>query len=137
MTVATPAGHYDFDFLIFGTGIRVDLDLRPELEAFRGQIACWEDRYAPPIGLESASMVRYPYLGLGAELMEKSPCAAPHLGRIHVFNWGATISQGISSSSITGMKFGMERIVRGITRDFYLAFADEHVRSFPAGIAAG
>lgn len=137
VTVATPEGRYDFDFLIFGTGIRVDPDLRPELAAFRGQIACWADRYTPPGGLESATMGRYPYLGSGAELTEKSPGAAPHLGRIHVFNWGATISQGISSSSITGMKFGMERIIRGITRDFYFGFADEHVRSFPAGIAAG
>ena len=129
--VTTPNAAYTFDHLIFGTGIRVDLDQRTELAAFHGKIATWGDHYTPPAELYDPAMALYPYLGSGAELTERVPGSAPQLGAIHVFNWGATPSMGISSASITGMKFGLRRIVDGITRDFYKSIADDHIAAFP------
>ena len=129
--VTTPKSTYEFDCLIFGTGIRVDLDLRPELKAFAGKIATWSDCYTPPKTLYDKKLALYPYLGHGSQLTERVPGSAPHLGDIYVFNWGATLSMGISSASITGMKFGLRRIVSSITREFYLEFAEGHLASFP------
>ena len=131
VVVETSAGTHRFDFLVFGTGIVVDLSLRPELAAFAGQIATWADRYKPPRGEECPPLETYPYLGAGFELTELVPGAAPALRNIHIFNWGATPSMGISASSITGMKFGVPRLVAGITRDFYHAYAARHVDAFP------
>ena len=62
----------------------------------------------------------------------KIPGTAPELRNIHIFNWGATLSMGISSSSITGMKFGLNHLIAGITRDFYMEFADDHIGEFPS-----
>ncbi len=129
--VTTAVADYDFDFLIFGTGFSIDLDVRPELRAFAGKMATWADRYQPPPDEEMASLARYPYLGGGFELTERAPGTAPALKNIHVFNWGATVSMGVTASSITGMKFGVPRLVAGITRDLYFDFAAEHVDEFP------
>lgn len=130
--VITAKGHYVFDMLLFGTGIVVDLDLRPELVSFHGKIATWGDRYTPPAGSECPPLAKYPYLGSGAQLTEKEPGAAPALRNIHIFNWGATASMGISSSSITGMKFGLNHLISGITGDFYRQLADSHIASYPS-----
>lgn len=127
----TAAGPERFDVLIFGTGHRVDPDLVPELAPFRGRIACWEDRYAPPEALRHGAMARYPYLDAGAALLEREPGTCPHVGLIHVFNWGATLSLGICASSITGMKFGLARVVPGVTRSLWLEQAAAHVAGFP------
>ncbi|MEM1287602.1 MAG: NAD(P)-binding domain-containing protein [Pseudomonadota bacterium] len=132
VSVKTPdEGWLPFDFLIFGTGLRVDPDLRPELAAFHGQIACWEDRYTPPNDLIHGPMGRYPYLDDAGALTERHPGKAPHLSSLYVFNWGATLSLGISSSSITGMKFGLSRIVPGLTRSLWLEQADDYIADFP------
>ena len=131
--VTTSKSSYEFDCLIFGTGIQVDLEVRPELSAFAGKIASWGDCYDAPELLRDRAMSLYPYLGLGAELTERVPGMAPHLAAIHVFNWGATLSMGISSASITGMKFGLRRIIAGITNDFYKEIAEAHIASFPKG----
>ena len=129
--VTTPKGTYAFDFLIFGTGIMIDINARPELAAFAGEIATWGDRYRPPADEDYPQLAAYPYLGEAFELTERSPGAAPALKNIHLFNWGATVSMGITASSITGMKFGIPRLVAGITRDFYFAFAAQHADEFP------
>ncbi len=129
--VTTAKAGYDFDFLIFGTGLAVDPDLRPELRPVAGKIATWEDRYQPPAGEECEPLGKYPYLGRGFELTEREPGTAPALKDIHIFNWGSTASMGVTGSSITGMKFGVSRLVAGITRDLYFDFAAEHVDEFP------
>lgn len=129
--VSTAKGTYVFDDLILGTGIIVDLDLRPELKAFHGKIATWGDRYTPPAGEECPPLAKYPYLGSGAQLTERLAGSAPLLKNIHIFNWGATASMGISSASITGMKFGLNRLIPGITGDFYRQLADGHIDAFP------
>ncbi len=128
--VATDGARHEFDFLVFGTGIVVNLDLRPELAAFRGQIATWRDRYTPPPDEVCPPLETYPYLGSGFELTERFPGTSPALRNIHIFNWGATLSMGVSGSSITGMKFGVARLITGITRDFYMEFAASHVDAF-------
>lgn len=132
VVVATPKGEHRFDFLIFGTGLEVDLARRPELAAFADQVATWGDRYRPPAGEESPWIARYPYLMPGFALTEKTPGTAPFLADIHVFTFGATVSLGLSGASINGMKFAVPRLVQAITRDLFRADAARHYASLLA-----
>lgn len=132
IAVTTPQGEFRFDYAIFATGLIVDLKRRPEFAGIAGDIATWGDKYAPPPGEESPALAACPYLGRGYEFIERAAGSAPYLKNIHLFNWSATPSNGISASSITGMKFGIPRLVSALTRDLYFAMADEHAAAFPA-----
>ncbi len=129
--VATPRGDFAFDFAILATGLITDLAKRPELASLAPLAATWADRYTPPPVEACEPVSRHPYLGPGFELTERVPGEAPWLGRIHLFNWGATTSLGVTASSITGMKFGVPRLVAAITRDFYFSIADSHAEAMP------
>ena len=70
---------YRLDFVIAGTGYSPDLASRPELADFAGQILLWRDRYTPSRDEQDEMLGRYPYLGAGHELLEKTPGASPLL----------------------------------------------------------
>lgn len=131
VAVETYQAVFRFDFLIIGTGMTVDLRARRELAAFAGEIALWRDRYAPLPGDEDARLSDFPYLGANFELSEKTPGTAPYLKHLYDFTFGATPSMGLSGASISGMKYGVQRLVRGITASFYR----EDVESYYASLA--
>lgn len=129
--IETRHGAFEADLVIFGTGAVIDPRLRPELAAHAGAIALWRDRFAPPAGEPCPAMERYPYLGPGFELTERRPGQAPWLANVHLFNWAATASLGITGSSITGLKFGLRRLVTALVADLYRADADRHLAAMP------
>jgi len=122
VTVSTPQAELRFDHLIFGTGTVTDVAQRPELSGFADAIATWGDRFDPPAQDRDEALSRSPYLGAGFQFTEKERGRAPFLRNIHAFNFGATMSQGLSASSISGMKFGVGRLIDGIVGDL---FADD------------
>jgi cation diffusion facilitator CzcD-associated flavoprotein CzcO len=124
--VGTPQGELAFDFLIIGTGFSMDLALRPELAGFAGAIATWRDRFTPPAGEEDAVLASYPYLDRGFAFTERVPGTAPFLSRLHNFTFGATLSMGLSGASISGMKFGVRRLVGAVARGLFLEDAAVH-----------
>jgi FAD-dependent urate hydroxylase len=130
--IRMPRGEIEADFLIVATGLDVDLARTPLLAPFADRIALWSDRYEPPPEERSERLARYPYLGPGLALAEKTTGAAPFLRDIHVFTWGSTMSFGPSGSSINGMKFAVPKLVHGITRDLYMADLDAHWASLQA-----
>jgi ferredoxin len=69
-------------------------------------------RYTPPPGEEDSYQGTAPYLGPAFQFLEKTPGAARVLGRIHNFTYGATLSMGLSASSISGMKYGLPRLTK-------------------------
>lgn len=115
------------DFLIVGTGFKVDLAQVPELAAVAPLVATWGDRYAPPADLVRPDLALYPYLGPGFELLEKTPGTAPDLSRIHLFNYGAHTSHRSLSGDVPGVDFGSEKLA---TRIASLLFREDlaHVR---------
>lgn len=119
--VATPKGVMIFDFLVVGTGFLVEAAYRPEVAAFANVIATWEDKFTPPPGEASAVLARYPYLGDAFQFMERQAGTAPYLANIHNFTFGATLSMGLSGASISGMKYGVSRLVQGVVRDLWMA----------------
>ncbi len=132
IAIATPQGEMRFDFLIVGTGFEIDLRLRPELAAIAGDIATWGDRFTPPAGEASRLLAGHPYLGDAFQFTERVPGAAPWLADIHNFTFGATPSMGLSGASISGMKYGVRRLVAGLARDLYVADAQTHLDSLLA-----
>ncbi len=118
-----------YDFLVLGTGYTIDVRLRPELAAFAEHIALWQDRFTPPPGEENPVVAHFPYLNADLSFQEREPGAAPFLGNIHNFTYSATASVGYSGASLTGMKYGIQRLISGLVRDLWLAEA-------PAALAA-
>lgn len=110
---------FDFDFIIFATGVETDLSARPELALLCEKIALWRDRFTPPRGEESESLARYPYLGKTFEFTERHGGSAPFLQGLHNFTYGAMLSHGISGAAITGIKYGVRRLVNGIARGLF------------------
>ncbi len=130
--VETEAGTFTFDFIIFATGVETDLSARSELAPIVHQIALWRDRFTPPPGEESDVLARYPYLGTAFEFMEREPGTAPFLGRLHNFTFGATPSRGLTGSAITGMRYGVPRLVNGLVRDLFREDAAAYYRDLLA-----
>lgn len=110
---------FDFDFIIFCTGIETNLAARPELAPFADQIACWGDRFTPPAGEESDLLASHPYLGSAFEFTERVPGSAPFLGRLHHYTYGAMPSLGLTGAAIPGLKYGLRRLVNGVARDLF------------------
>lgn len=117
--VSAGGAEHEFDFLITGTGLSSDLARRPELAPWGARCARWCDRYAPPVGEEHEGLAGHPYLGAAFELLPRVPGEMPWLSQVHLYNWGAWLSLGPSGSTISGMKFALRRLARGITESVY------------------
>jgi hypothetical protein len=104
----------------------MDPGLRPELAPFADQILRWADRYAPPPELAHPELGAYAYLGDGFELQPRREDAAPWLRHIHYFTFGSSLSMGYSGASIPGLRFGVDRVVAGVTRALWLEDVEAH-----------
>ncbi len=129
IVIDTPQGPLAFDHLIVGTGFLVDLALRPELSEFAGDIALWRDRFTPPEGEANALLGSHPYLGDAFQFQEREPGCNPALRHLFNFTFGATPSMGLSGASISGMRYGVARLVSGLARDLFLDDAQAHLDS--------
>jgi len=132
VVVATPRGRYETDFIIFGTGFRVDLALRPELGAFAPYIRFWRDRFAAPDGMDNEELSSSPDLGDSFEFLEKVPGTCPALSRLHCFNYPATLSHGKLSGDIPAVSEGADRLARGIVRALFVEDRERHFENLKA-----
>lgn len=132
IVVKTPSETLTFDFVIFGTGLIHDLGSRKELAGLCSSIALWSDRFSPPEGQGGEHLLCSPYLGSGFEFTEKLPGTTPKIGHIYNFTHGAMLSLGLNAASITGMKFGIRRLVNAVSRSLFLEDADAHFEDLAA-----
>ena len=96
-------------------------------------IALWQDRFTAPPGEENPIVASFPYLNADLSFQEKViPGTAPFLANIHNFTYSATASVGYSGASLTGMKYGIQRLLAGLTRDLWLAEAAEALETIQA-----
>jgi len=123
-------GWHDADFVIAATGFEVDVARRPELSAIAGHVATWSDRYQPRADRENAEMARYPYVGPGFELTERTPGTMPGLRRIRMFNAGSMVSTGPVASGLNGMPFGLPRLIKHISCEFLRDQANAMLEEF-------
>lgn len=124
VTVHTATGAERFDAAIIATGFEVDLLERPEISAFQDAILTWGDRVDADEAARHPEAARFPYLGNGFELQERSPGAQPGLRHVHLFNWGSTMSHGALAGDIPGLAIGATRVAEGVSRALFVADAD-------------
>jgi cation diffusion facilitator CzcD-associated flavoprotein CzcO len=124
VTVVTAKARYAFDAVILATGFSVDMAERPELAGFHDCIALWSDRVAREEAKQHPDLARFPYLGRGFELIERTPGAMPGLAHIHLFNAGATMSQAALAGDIPGMAFGANRLSQALAASLFGASID-------------
>lgn len=124
--VTTPGGTEHFDAVIFGTGFDVDLLDRPELARYNTDIDTWANHVSPREAAKDAEAARFPYLGSGFELRARGAEHRDALGRMHLFNWGSTMSHGALAGDIPGLEVGATRLAQAIARDLFVADVDGH-----------
>lgn len=122
--VATADGVERFDAVIFGTGFDVDLLDRPELARYTPHIDTWARHVAPELARHEAA--RFPYLGDGFALQSADGRHAGALARMHLFNWGATMSHAALGSDIPGLAIGATRLAQALVSDLFVEDADLH-----------
>ncbi|WFU78159.1 NAD(P)/FAD-dependent oxidoreductase [Bradyrhizobium sp. CIAT3101] len=135
LLATTTKGDIAFDFVIAGTGYRVDLARRAELAEFAREILLWRDRFAPPADQADDSFGAYPYLGAGHEFLEKEPGRAPYLRNIHVFNPAAFVSFGLPIGDVPSFKRDIPGVVARISKDLFLDDLGAHEARINASIA--
>jgi FAD-dependent urate hydroxylase len=121
-TAVTEKGRHKFDALIVCTGFDVNLTDRSELAPIRGAIDVWANHVSPEEARQFPEEARFPYLGDAFQL-----CGShAEIGRLHVFNWGSTMSHGAIAGDIPGLEIGARRLASGIARDLFLEDVDKH-----------
>lgn len=128
IVLQTPKGEIRADFLIVGTGFAVDFAARPELRQMAGKVALWADRFTPPEGEENRQLASFPWLGEGFALQEKTAGTAPWLNQVYCYTFAAMPSLACSAG-ISALKFGIERLVGGITRQLFVNDAEHYLQS--------
>ena len=123
---------FEFDFVICATGAIFDLSLRSELRPFLGDLARWRDRFKPRPEEDQAALGGFPYLGKGYELEEVDPGRAPWLRSVYAYNFSAMVSMGPHSTSVSGHKYSIPRLVGGLTRSLFLEQSGEVLPSLRA-----
>jgi FAD-dependent urate hydroxylase len=122
--VVTAKGRYFFDAVIMATGFSVDLARRRELAPFHDKIALWADRVSAREAAAHPEAARFPYLGPGFELTERTPGDLPGLSHVHAFNAGSTMSHGAVAGDIPGLAFGANRLSSAIASSLFVASAE-------------
>jgi cation diffusion facilitator CzcD-associated flavoprotein CzcO len=130
--IETNKGKFNVDYVIVGTGTVTDLSLRPELANLVDKIALWKDRYSPPAEDKNEDLLRHPYLGNHCEFIEKNSGEAPYLSSVFNYTFGGLPSVGFGGASISGMKYSVQRLVSGITKQFYQEDAEKYLESLRA-----
>jgi len=112
-----------FDYLIAGTGYRIDLAAQPELKQVHEHVALWLDRFKPAPGDENEAGAAHPYLGAGFEFLPRANTGAEYLRNIHCFNLAAALSFGIPVGDVPST-VDHPRLVQAIARDLYVENID-------------
>jgi hypothetical protein len=126
IALAADDGSREVDFLILGTGYVANLGLRPEFADLLATIALWQDVFTPPPGEEDAALLQSCFLGPHFEMMEKTAGTAPWLASVFNFSRGANLSMGSMPIGLSGIKFGVPRLVHGVTKRLFVSDADAY-----------
>ncbi|GGG58841.1 NAD(P)-binding domain-containing protein [Paenibacillus radicis (ex Gao et al. 2016)] len=118
--VKTADEELHYDFLLISTGLLTDPALRPELRQVEAHIARWSDRHRAPAGMNNPLLDAHPYLTPGFAFTSRTDEGAALLHGLFAFNYSALISCGISASALSGMKYGIPRIVTAIADQLFL-----------------
>lgn len=126
LLVQTPRGRYALDFIVFATGFKTDLQVRPELAPVADNIRLWKDAFDASGESANHELAHSPYLGAAFECLEKVEGSCPEVQRITLFNYSALASQGKLSGDIPAVSIGAQRLAQGIVARMFRDDCDEH-----------
>lgn len=129
--VLTDGGELEYDHLLLATGMIVDLGARTELTSLGDLVALWSDRFNPPKGEDDARLGQLPYLDAHYAFEPLQPKDA-WVRRVFAFNICAAVSHGPHSTSISGHRHCLPRLVRGVERRMLLDREGEIVSALKA-----
>ncbi|MFK8022431.1 MAG: FAD/NAD(P)-binding protein [Ilumatobacter sp.] len=121
--VSTPDGVLEFDHLILATGAVTDLATRPELTHLEPLVRRWSDAIEISADDHDPRLGALPYLDTGYAF-EPRDDGDDWVRRVFAFNSLSFVSQGPHSTSISGHRHALPRLIRGITRRLFLDGAD-------------
>jgi FAD-dependent urate hydroxylase len=125
LTVTSASGSYDADFLILGTGYRVDLSAVPALREQFDDVALWRDMFTPPADLPGNGLEVAPWLTTEFTFCPKPGSARSWHDQVFNFSRGAQLSMGTLTIGLSGIRFGMSRLVSCV--ESYLFKADSEI----------
>ena len=114
------------DAVILGTGFDVDLLDRPEIARYTPYIDTWARHVTAEMAEQNAEAARFPYLAPNFALQSADGQKQQALSRLHLFNWGATMSHAALGSDIPGLGIGSTRLAQAIVSDLFVEDADLH-----------
>lgn len=112
-----------FDYLIAGTGYRIDLSAQPEFARIHDSIALWRHRYQPAPGEEHSGGATHPYLGPAFEFLPRAGADAEYVRNIHCFNLAAQLSFGIPVGDVPSV-VNHPRVIAAIARGLFVDDVD-------------
>lgn len=115
-----------FDHLFIGCGFSMDARNRPELAPLADNMATWTDRLTPPTDQPDPWLASYPYLNRDLSFAERVPGRTPVLRNLFCFNYGATVTNAHSGASLSGLRYGIEPLIHGLTYALWVDDEPEH-----------
>jgi cation diffusion facilitator CzcD-associated flavoprotein CzcO len=110
----------EHDFLVVGTGFRVDLTRVPELGDLAPHARRWADIVGHlPSALRRPGLEAFPTLGPGFELQPRHHGAPPELGHVHLLNIGSLVSHGPIATDIPGVDVAGRRVATAVVRSLF------------------
>jgi cation diffusion facilitator CzcD-associated flavoprotein CzcO len=128
----TPRGEFEFDFVLFSTGFRVDFTARPEFAAFSSHLRLWGQRYQPESGAHDDELSESPDLGPAFEFRERVVGSCPGIDRIHCFCYPATLTHGTVAGDIPAISEGAHRLAQGLASLFLAEGIEQHFEAIQA-----
>lgn len=132
IAIAATDGALIADFAILGTGYVTDLTVVEEMAGLLPLMALWRDMFTPPDGEQDEALLNSPCLGPNFETLEKHKGTAPWLNAVFNFSRGATLSMGAMPIGLSGIKFGVPRLVEGVSRRLFLEDAPRYFAGMTA-----
>lgn len=123
LRIETPAGGFEADLVILGTGFRFDLAAAPELSRFVPRMLLWRDLLP---GEEEDELLDCPVLGPGFQPRGRPGAEEAGMDRLRLFTHVAQPSLGNLSNDIPQASEGAEKLARMLARDLFLEDAAYH-----------
>lgn len=119
ISIHTPKGVFEVDFVFFATGFKIDWAMRPEYVSFSALVRTWAERYQPPADEVDAELASCPDLGPNFEFQPKTGVDAPSISHIYCFSYPAVASHGTVSGDIPAISDGARAIANGIASSLF------------------
>ena len=115
-----------FDHLFVGCGFSMDPSGREELREFASNIKTWAEVYTPPPDFADPWLSSYPYLDRHLQFVERVADSTPVLRNVFCFNYGTLVSNAHSGASLSGLRYGIDPLIHGVTYALWREDEPEH-----------